>query len=46
MKAQKLRTTLSVFERSRFFFSLPGTLIESIEAVCHHSDRKSDILTG
>lgn len=34
MKAQKLRTTLGVFERSKFFFSLPGTLIESIEAVC------------
>ena len=33
MKAQKLRTTLGVFERSKFFFSLPGTLIESIEAV-------------
>ncbi|EPS97441.1 hypothetical protein FOMPIDRAFT_98227 [Fomitopsis schrenkii] len=32
MKAQKLRTTLGVFERSKFFFSLPGTLIESIEA--------------
>ncbi|KAH9835275.1 exocyst complex component Sec5-domain-containing protein [Rhodofomes roseus] len=32
MKAQKLRTTLGVFERSKFFFSLPGTLIELIEA--------------
>ena len=32
-KAQKLRTTLSVFERSRFFFNLPRSLIESIEAV-------------
>jgi exocyst complex component 2 len=31
-KAQKLRTTLSVFERSRFFFNLPGSLVESIEA--------------
>ncbi|KIK99659.1 hypothetical protein PAXRUDRAFT_8739 [Paxillus rubicundulus Ve08.2h10] len=31
-KAQKLRTTLSVFERSKFFFSLPGSLVESIEA--------------
>ncbi|KAL4068578.1 exocyst complex component Sec5-domain-containing protein [Scleroderma yunnanense] len=31
-KAQKLRTTLSVFERSKFFFSLPGTLVECIEA--------------
>ena len=33
-KAQKLRTTLGVFERSRFFFNLPGFLVESIEAVC------------
>ncbi|KAH7926246.1 hypothetical protein BV22DRAFT_1087398 [Leucogyrophana mollusca] len=31
-KAQKLRTTLSVFERSKFFFNLPGFLVESIEA--------------
>jgi exocyst complex component 2 len=31
-KAQKLRTTLGVFERSRFFFNLPGSLVESIEA--------------
>ena len=34
-KAQKLRSTLGVFERSKFFFNLPGTLLESIEAVCH-----------
>ena len=31
-KAQKLRSTLGVFERSKFFFNLPGTLLESIEA--------------
>ncbi|KAI0071274.1 hypothetical protein K474DRAFT_1776271 [Panus rudis PR-1116 ss-1] len=31
-KAQKLRTTLGVFERSKFFFNLPGSLVESIEA--------------
>ncbi|KAG6333020.1 hypothetical protein ID866_6073 [Astraeus odoratus] len=31
-KAQKLRTTLAVFEKSKFFFSLPGTLVECIEA--------------
>lgn len=31
-KTQKLRTTLGVFERSKFFFSLPGFLVESIEA--------------
>jgi exocyst complex component 2 len=32
-KASKLRTTLGVFERSKFFFNLPGFLVESIEAV-------------
>ncbi|GBE87410.1 exocyst complex component Sec5-domain-containing protein [Sparassis latifolia] len=32
LKAQKLRTTLSVFERSKFFFNLPGSLIESIDS--------------
>lgn len=32
-KAQKLRTTLGVFERSKFFFNLPSFLVESIEAV-------------
>ncbi|KAF9266066.1 hypothetical protein L218DRAFT_956455 [Marasmius fiardii PR-910] len=31
-KAHKLRTTLGVFERSKFFFNLPGFIIESIEA--------------
>ncbi|KAH8830005.1 exocyst complex component sec5 [Flagelloscypha sp. PMI_526] len=31
-KAQKLRTTLGIFERSKFFFNLPGFIIESIEA--------------
>lgn len=31
-KAAKLRSTLSVFERSKFFFNLPGSLMESIEA--------------
>jgi len=31
-KAEKLRTTLGVFERSKFFFNLPGSLVESIEA--------------
>ncbi|KAJ8087260.1 Exocyst complex component S5 [Marasmius tenuissimus] len=31
-KAEKLRTTLGVFERSKFFFNLPGFIIESIEA--------------
>lgn len=32
-KAQKLRSTLGVFERSKFFFNLPGSLMESIELV-------------
>ncbi|OSD08742.1 hypothetical protein PYCCODRAFT_1448893 [Trametes coccinea BRFM310] len=32
MKAQKLRTTLGVFDRSKFFFNLPSSLIECIEA--------------
>ncbi|EKM56994.1 uncharacterized protein PHACADRAFT_208160 [Phanerochaete carnosa HHB-10118-sp] len=31
LKAQKLRTTLGVFDRSRFFFNLPSSLMESIE---------------
>ncbi|KAH8993621.1 exocyst complex component Sec5-domain-containing protein [Lactarius hatsudake] len=31
-KAHKLRTTLAVFERSKFFFNLPASLIESVEA--------------
>jgi exocyst complex component 2 len=32
-KAQKLRSTLGVFERSKFFFNLPGSLMELIDAV-------------
>src|ERR1700722_12976262 len=32
-KARKLRTTLGVFERSKFFFNLPSLILESIEAV-------------
>ncbi|KAK7439305.1 Exocyst complex component S5 [Stygiomarasmius scandens] len=31
-KANKLRTTLGVFDRSKFFFNLPSFIIESIEA--------------
>ena len=39
-KAHKLRTTLGVFERSKFFFNLPVSLIESVEAVrCAFSSR-------
>lgn len=33
VKAQKLRSTLGVFERSKFLFNLPGQLMESINAV-------------
>lgn len=33
VKAQKLRSTLGVFERSKFLFNLPGSLLESINAV-------------
>lgn len=32
-KAHRVRSTLGVFERSGFFFNLPGSLVESIEAV-------------
>lgn len=32
LKAIKLRSTLGVFERSKFFFNLPGSLGESVEA--------------
>lgn len=32
LKAMKLRSTLGVFERSKFFFNLPGSLAQSIEA--------------
>ncbi|KAF8886545.1 exocyst complex component sec5 [Infundibulicybe gibba] len=31
-KAHKLRTTLGVFDRSKFFFNLPGFIMESLEA--------------
>ncbi|KAF8899761.1 exocyst complex component sec5 [Gymnopilus junonius] len=31
-KAQKIQSTLSVFERSRFFFNLPSFIAESVEA--------------
>ncbi|MCO5554308.1 hypothetical protein L7F22_007837 [Adiantum nelumboides] len=32
LKAAKLRSTLGVFERSRFFFNLPGSLSEAVDA--------------
>ncbi|PWY97177.1 hypothetical protein BCV70DRAFT_203103 [Testicularia cyperi] len=32
LKTIKLRSTLGVFERSKFFFNLPGSLSESVEA--------------
>ncbi|PVG00796.1 hypothetical protein CPB86DRAFT_782356 [Serendipita vermifera] len=31
-KAAKLRSTLGVFERSKFFFNLPGSLFDSIQS--------------
>ena len=34
-KAQKLRATLTIFERSRFFFNLPTFIMESIDLVRH-----------
>lgn len=32
LKAHKLRSTLSVFERSKFFFNLPASIKESVDA--------------
>lgn len=32
LKAMKLRSTLGVFEKSKFFFNLPGSLAESVDA--------------
>lgn len=32
-KAERLKSTLGVFERSKFFFNLPGTLGEAVESV-------------
>lgn len=33
LKAQKLQSTLSIFEKSKFFFNLPGSILSSIKAV-------------
>lgn len=33
LKAQKLQSTLSVFEKSKFFFNLPGSILEYIRNV-------------
>lgn len=35
LKAQKLQSTLSIFEKSKFFFNLPGSILASIKAVSH-----------
>lgn len=35
MKAERLKSTLGVFERSKFFFNLPGILGEAVEAVSY-----------
>lgn len=32
-KAERLKSTLGVFERSKFFFNLPGILGEAVESV-------------
>lgn len=32
-KAEKVRTTLNILERYKFFFSLPSGLLESIKQV-------------
>lgn len=32
-KAYRVRSTLGVFERSKFFFNLPGSLLEAVENV-------------
>ena len=32
-KVQKLVTTLGVFDRSKFFFNLPSSLVELIKSV-------------
>lgn len=32
-KAERLKSTLGVFERSKFFFNLPNILGEAVEAV-------------
>jgi hypothetical protein len=32
-KVQKLVTTLGIFERSKFFFNLPSSLVELIKSV-------------
>jgi hypothetical protein len=34
LKAQKLQSTLTVFEKSKFFFNLPGAILEFISNVC------------
>lgn len=36
-KAERLKSTLGVFERSKFFFNLPGILGEAVEAVSFDS---------
>lgn len=35
VKAQKLRSTMGVFEKSKFLFNLPGQLMDSINAVSY-----------
>lgn len=42
MKASKLRSTLGVFEKSKFLFNLPGQLLESINAVSCRNAHQAD----
>lgn len=43
-KAERLRSTLGVFERNKFFFNLPGILRQAVDAVrlLSHSFRGLD----
>ena len=45
VKSVKLRNTLGVFQRSRFFFNLPGSLHENVEAG-HYEAALRDYLKG
>ena len=45
-KAERLRSTLGVFERSKFFFNLPGILGEAVEAVSPVSSQSLDVADG
>lgn len=44
-KAKKLRATLSIFERSRFFFNLPSFIMESIDLVQYPSPTNFSLIS-